>query len=150
MGTAAQQDGSPLLTECLASNYTVSELGHKISTSVLCMQSQRNTHIQQNHGQGQKTGREGAGEGKSWPPQVLVPSLDNLILLSPCRGGFPVAESRSHKASWASRGQGFGRQDLERPKKVNLRACPNQSTHTLKIMPKSIPMNPGTFHTFLS
>jgi hypothetical protein len=46
------QDGSPLLAGCLASNYTVSEPGHKISSCVLCVRSQRNTRIQQNCGQG--------------------------------------------------------------------------------------------------
>lgn len=68
LGKAAQrQDASPLLTECLASNYTASEPRHKISSSVLGMRSQRNIRIQQNHGRGQKKGREGAEEGKSWP-----------------------------------------------------------------------------------
>lgn len=59
---------------------------HKISSSVLCKRSQRNSHIQQNPEQGQKTEGEKAGlaqHGLQAPPRTpLAPAVQVAPRLS--------------------------------------------------------------------
>lgn len=89
-GSPWQQDGGRLPTPCLASNYTASELGRKISSRARCERSQRNSRIQQNLGQGQRK-RERREEAQGWPVMGSGSFLDTYV--PGCTGGLPVAES---------------------------------------------------------
>lgn len=54
----AAPDWSPLLTGCLASNYTASELRTKLAATFAVKGAKRNSFIQQNPRQGHKTEEE--------------------------------------------------------------------------------------------
>lgn len=129
-----QQDGSPLLTGRLASNYTVAEPRHKISSRVPWTRSQRNFHVQQKPGRD----RAGRGGGRPTPGPGPFPRQPPPLWLSQGPGRLPGV-----KGAW------LGRQDLEKPGNLDLRVCPTPNTHTYKLE-SEIPVCLCTSHAFFS
>ena len=103
-------------------------LGIKLAAVFCVWGARENSQIQQNYGQ--KKGREGVGEGKSWPTAGLQPFPGQSWTAAPRQRQLPSGWVRSPGGFLEWRELGMGKEDLEKPRKVKLRVYPTLHTHT--------------------
>ena len=111
-------------------------LGIKLAAVFCVWGARENSQIQQNYGQ--KKGREGVGEGKSWPTAGLQPFPGQPWTAAPRQRQLPSGWVRSPGGFLGWRALGMGKEDLEKPGRWNWGfILPYTHTHTHKHMHKT-------------